>query len=111
MNTLHVVHQVVVAWESIAGDCSLASCIFAKIGLGAVAVQAMCFAFMTQQTGGRRESEPLVFALWLHASILLADEWLQMGVDVFAVVNVSNRSISDVFFLTYSKLHLSFVGL
>lgn len=53
MNSLHVVHQIVVAGEAVAWDGALATLVFAGVWLVAVAVQAVCFAFVAKQAGGR----------------------------------------------------------
>lgn len=88
VHSLHVVHQIVVARESIAGQRAFTSIKLAQIWFVPMPVQSVCLSLMTKQTRCGRES---VLILCTPASILLTDKWLEVGVNVFAIEIVSNH--------------------
>lgn len=77
VNTAHMILQVPLAWESIAGHGTVASFIGAQEGLVAVAVHGMSLTLMAEQAGSGGETGIL-------AGVNLAAVGLQVGVHELA---------------------------
>jgi hypothetical protein len=85
MHSLHVIEEVVSARETVTGYRSLTVPEVTEMGPGAVAVHAMSLAFVTEEARSRGE-------LHANAGLLVAAEWLQMGVHILATRKVRKRS-------------------
>jgi hypothetical protein len=82
VNTLHVVKQVVCPRESIICTRTVTVLEMAKIGLVSMSMESMGFTFVPQKTSCRRET--IVVTV-----LVLATEWLDVRVNVFAMAGVS----------------------
>jgi hypothetical protein len=79
VNTLHVVEQVVCSGESIVKARSFTVLEFAEDRLVSVTVESMGLAFVAEKAGSGREAVVV-------AVLMLAAEWLDVGIDVLAVI-------------------------
>lgn len=82
MHSSHVVVKVVFPWKAITGFTAVAATVKTQKWFVPVAVARMGFSFMPEETRSRRELCILTF-------FILACEWLQMRIDIFAVINDS----------------------
>jgi hypothetical protein len=85
VNTLHVIKEVVAAWETMALYRTLAIAEVAKVRSRTMAMHAMCLALVAEETGGGGE-------LNSDASLLVAAERLQVRVHVLTTNNIRIRS-------------------
>lgn len=94
MHTLHVVKEVVAAREAVSGDCTLAVTEVAEMRSCAVTMHAMGLALVAKEACSRRE-------LNANASLFVASERLQVGVDIFAT-SMSEKARGTASGWTYS---------
>jgi hypothetical protein len=81
VHTLHVIKEIVATREAMALYGTLAVTEVAEMRSGTVAVHTMCLAFVTEEASSRRE-------LNADTGLLVAAEWLQVRVDVFAAIMI-----------------------
>lgn len=80
VDSAHVVIEVPAAGEAVAWNGTIASIEEAEVGVVAVAVEAVCFALVTEEAGVGGELQ-----LGIHAGGDLAAVWFEMRVKVFTV--------------------------
>lgn len=79
VHALHVVEEVVTSGEAVARNSTLTVCEVAKVRPGTMAMHAVRLTLVTEQasSGGKLDAD---------ASLLVAAEGLEMGIDILVVV-------------------------